>query len=183
MHFSGASSRCFFRSGHWLRLALPHRRGSFWAFGGSGRLADGFQRRQIRRSRLSGLSGVQTLLKNVGGQAIQDSGTADVPASRIYGQGLLTQILNPKVSIFFIALLPQFVAPAGAHSPLPFLFLGALFVFMDTLWFLLLAAFSAFFTGWLRRSARFQYGLKWVTGSLDIGLGLNLLRVKAKFAS
>ena len=87
------------------------------------------------------------------------------------------------MSIFFIALLPQFVGPSQVHTPLPFLFLGTLFILQDTLWFLFVAFFSAFFTSVLRRSARFEGVLKWITGLLYIGLGLNLIRVRAKLAS
>ncbi len=127
--------------------------------------------------------GVQTLRKSAGKRAVPEAKTSEVQAGRIFGQGLMTQVLNPKVSIFFIALLPQFVRPAEAHSPLPFLFLGTLFVSQDTLWFLFVASFSASFTAVLRRSSRFEIALKWATGLLYIGLGLNLLRVKAKLAS
>ena len=127
--------------------------------------------------------GVQTLRKRTVSSALPETKVAAVQAGRIYGQGWVTQILNPKVSLFFIALLPQFVSQNAAHSPLPFLFLGALFVAIDTLWFLTLASFSAFFTDRLRQNARLQSGLKWVTGLLYIGLGLNLLRVKARLAS
>lgn len=127
--------------------------------------------------------GVQTLRDTAKGGDVQAPQNADISARRIYGQGLLTQVLNPKVSIFFIALLPQFVNSGGRHTPLPFLFLGILFVSMDTLWFLLIASCSASFTGWLRRNARFQGAMKWMTGLLYIGLGLNLLRVKARLTS
>ncbi len=125
--------------------------------------------------------GIQTL------RAKPSANTQDIPAAvsnkRIYGQGVLTQLLNPKVSLFFIALLPQFVSPAVTRSPLPFLLLGALFVTMDTLWFLLVASASGQFTGWLRRNARWQGVMKWATGVLYIGLGLNLLRARARVAS
>ncbi len=127
--------------------------------------------------------GVQTLRKRTAAADVQEAKTGEVRAGRIFGQGLVTQVLNPKVSLFFIALLPQFVNPGAAHRPLPFLFLGTLFVTQDTLWFLFLASFSAFFSAALRRSACFEGALKWTTGLLYIGLGLNLLRVKAKLAS
>ncbi len=127
--------------------------------------------------------GVQTLrARSVTHLAAED---APAPAStrRVYAQGILTQLFNPKVSLFFLAILPQFVVPSRANSPLPFLFLGILFIGMDTLWFSFVASSSALLTGWLRRNTRFQHGLKWVTGTLYIGLGLNLLRLRMRTAS
>ncbi len=127
--------------------------------------------------------GVQTLRKRAVTAEVPPVEAADVRAGFLFGHGMVTQILNPKVALFFIALLPQFVRPADAHSPLPFLFLGLLFVAQDTAWFLAVAVFSAFFTTVLRRNSRCEEGLKWATGLLYIGLGLNLLRVKARLAS
>ncbi|HUL66760.1 MAG TPA: LysE family translocator [Burkholderiaceae bacterium] len=53
-----------------------------------------------------------------------------VPAAwrAIYFQGFLTNVLNPKVALFFLALLPQFIAADAPSKPLAFLFLGALFI-------------------------------------------------------
>ena len=127
--------------------------------------------------------GIQMFRKKSEQTSAAASTSKSVAASRIYGQGLLTQILNPKVTLFFVALLPQLVAPMSAHSPLPFLFLGVLFVTIDTIWFCGVAFFSAGFTNLLRRNARFQSILNWATGLLYIGLGLNLLRAKARLAS
>ncbi len=126
--------------------------------------------------------GMQTLRAKASPGEVSDDAA---PRGRgpAFRQGLVTQILNPKVSLFFLAILPQFVAPGQAHSPLPFLFLGLLFVGMDTAWFLCVAAFSASLSGWLRRSARFGRALKWATGTLYIGLGLSLLRLRARAAS
>ena len=112
----------------------------------------------------------------------QERATAAPGHLRIFGQGALTQLLNPKVTLFFIALLPQFVRTGVAHSPIPFLALGTLFVTLDTAWFLIIACGSAWASCWLRRSARFRRALQRATGALYIGLGLNLLRAKARLA-
>ena len=57
----------------------------------------------------------------------------------IFMQGMLTNALNPKVAIFFLALLPQFIDANAASKPLAFLFLGAIFNVNGTLWNLFVA--------------------------------------------
>ena len=79
-----------------------------------------------------------SLLRGAGHAA---SGPALRPATwrTIFAQGFLTNALNPKVALFFLALLPQFVEPGAANTALAFLFLGAVFNFNSTLFNLLVA--------------------------------------------
>lgn len=74
--------------------------------------------------------------------AAQHDPVAPPPASwrTIYAQGFLTNVLNPKVALFFLALLPQFIAADAPSKPLAFLFLGALFITSGTLTLLLVVA-------------------------------------------
>jgi len=62
-------------------------------------------------------------------------GSSNAPAGwrRIYAQGFITNVLNPKVALFFLALLPQFIATDAPSKPLAFLFLGGLFIVSGTL--------------------------------------------------
>ena len=92
----------------------------------------------------------------------------------IFFQGFLTNVLNPKVALFFLAFLPQFVASDAPSKALAFLFLGAIFDINGTLWNLLVAWSTA------RISGRFGTGgtfLKWFNrsiGSLFIAIGIRL---------
>jgi threonine/homoserine/homoserine lactone efflux protein len=58
---------------------------------------------------------------------------APTDGRRIFAQGFLTNVLNPKVALFFLALLPQFIAADAPSKPLAFLFLGGVFVTGGTL--------------------------------------------------
>jgi threonine/homoserine/homoserine lactone efflux protein len=124
--------------------------------------------------------GVQTIRKRsaLAAKAVE----IESSSRRVYGEGLVTQVLNPKASLFFLAMLPQFVAPSAAHSPAPFLALGALSIAMDVSWFLFVANGSALATTWLRRSEQAQGILKWASGLLFIGLGLGMLKLTARTA-
>ncbi|TAN54531.1 MAG: LysE family translocator [Betaproteobacteria bacterium] len=107
----------------------------------------------------------------------QEATAVTTPAASlrtVFVQGFLTNVLNPKVALFFLAFLPQFVAPNAESKPLAFLFLGAIFDLNGTLWNLLVAWSSARVAGGLRRSAvAAKWFNRWV-GSLFVYLGVRL---------
>lgn len=92
--------------------------------------------------------------------------------SRVYAQGVLVNVLNPKTAIFFFAFLPQFVNPGRGHVSLQFLALGMLFAVMgftsDSIW--ALTAGSA--AGWMRRNQTFLRNQHYVSGTVYLGLGV-----------
>jgi threonine/homoserine/homoserine lactone efflux protein len=92
----------------------------------------------------------------------------------IYFQGMLTDLLNPNVILFYLAFLPQFVDPTMGHGILPFLLLGCTFVTTGTTWCLIVACFAAAVSGHLRRNPRTAVTLRRVTGGLFVLLGLRL---------
>ncbi|ELK41753.1 LysE family translocator [Brevibacillus agri] len=99
-------------------------------------------------------------------------------AGKVYGQAIVTSVTNPKVALFFIAFLPQFV-DATHTGPLPFLLLGLTFTLTGGIWFSLVALFASFVTQKLRNNPHFSSILNKLTGIVFIGMGLNLLRAKA----
>lgn len=119
--------------------------------------------------------GLRMLLSRQGGALPSGvPGVAAVPLGRIFTQGFLTNALNPKVALFFLAFVPQFIAPDVENKGLAFLLLGLLFNF-NGFWvnagWALLAAWTA------RRVGAVQRGLHWLeraAGALFIGFGLKL---------
>jgi len=98
----------------------------------------------------------------------------DEGAWAIYRAGLLTNVLNPKVALFFLAFLPQFVAPEAASRVLSFLFLGAVFVVNGTLWCLVLVLCASALSTRLRGNPAGTRRLRRATGAIFIGLGARL---------
>jgi threonine/homoserine/homoserine lactone efflux protein len=92
----------------------------------------------------------------------------------IYRAAVLTNVLNPKVALFFLAFLPQFVAPDAPSRVSSFLFLGAVFVFNGTLWCLVLVIGASALSGRLRRNASGARRLRQATGAVFVGLGARL---------
>ncbi|MFD9365177.1 LysE family translocator [Priestia megaterium] len=97
---------------------------------------------------------------------------------KIYIQGMLTSLTNPKVSMFFIAFLPQFI-DTKASGPIPFLILGLTFTVTGLLWCLFVSYFSSYVTIKLRGNQRIGTVLNKLTGLIFIGMGIKLLKTKA----
>ena len=83
-------------------------------------------------------------------------------------------IMTPKVALFFLSFLPQFVRPEGGSPVIQFLALGGIFIFSGTI-VSLIAAFLAGSAGeWMNKNPVFWKVQKWFTGSVLIGLGVRL---------
>ncbi len=123
----------------------------------------------------------------LGVKALRSRGTSlDVQAMeassprRIFMQGMVTNALNPKVALFFLAFLPQFADPkAGPLGP-QFLLLGAIFTVNGTLVCLLFALFAARLGAWLKTRFSVTRLLDRATGGLFIALGLRLALLERK---
>lgn len=97
---------------------------------------------------------------------------------KIYRQGLLTNVLNPKVALFFLSFLPQFINPHYANGPVPFLILGLTFMTTGTLWCFILAYSSSFISKTLRDNDRIGKVMQKISGFVFIGLGIKILADK-----
>jgi threonine/homoserine/homoserine lactone efflux protein len=92
----------------------------------------------------------------------------------IFRQGALTNILNPKVALFFLAFLPQFTDPARGPMALQILWLGLIFIFNGTIVCVAYALAAAYLGDWLKSRRHASRRLSQLTGVLYIALGLRL---------
>ncbi|KIH77085.1 Threonine/homoserine/homoserine lactone efflux protein [Geoalkalibacter ferrihydriticus] len=93
---------------------------------------------------------------------------------KLYRRGILMNITNPKVSIFFLAFLPQFADPDRGPVSVQILLLGALFIVATILVFGSVALLAGTLGAWLNRSANVQRALNRVAGAVFVGLALTL---------
>ena len=93
---------------------------------------------------------------------------------KLYCRGIIMNITNPKVSIFFLAFLPQFADPQKGPISIQILFLGGLFIIATILVFGSVAILAGTLGQWLNRSDRAQNILNKIAGTVFIGLALKL---------
>ena len=94
------------------------------------------------------------------------------PLWRIFRQGFVTNLLNPKTTLFFLAFLPQFVDRQRGSVPGQLIVLGLVFTAIatvsDSSWAILASSVS----GWLRQSKGYERVVRYVSGTIFVGLGL-----------
>jgi len=95
-----------------------------------------------------------------------------------FRQGVLTNVFNPKVALFFLAFLPQFIDPASNMKVASFLALGFTFVTTGTIWCLILAWFASVFSERLRKNETISQWLNRTAGALFVFLGVRLASTK-----
>ena len=116
--------------------------------------------------------GVRMLLAKA--SAIGETDARGRGAGAAFRQGMITNVLNPKVALFFLAFLPQFIAPAALHAKAGFVVLGLSFVATGLGWCLVLALAGAAIGTWLRARPRFGAWLDRICGAVFVGLGIRL---------
>ena len=126
---------------------------------------------------------LSTVLANRGGgNAEAPARPESAPAHRVFLQALLTNLLNPKVILFYLAFVPQFVAPALGHVALQIFLLGSILGGIGCLYLLGVAALSA---GAARRAlsnARIRAVLDGIAGVLFLGFAVRLLLTDRRIA-
>jgi threonine/homoserine/homoserine lactone efflux protein len=89
----------------------------------------------------------------------------------VFWQGVTVNVLNPKTALFFLAFVPQFVDPAAGPVGGQILVLGCLLAVLGLASDCVYATLAGGVGGWLKGSARFRAGERWVVGATYLGLG------------
>lgn len=122
--------------------------------------------------------GLKAIFKKTNGKFELNDENEITNHKRIYFSGILTNILNPKVALFFLAFLPQFIDPNYVQSSLPFLILGITFLLTGTIWCLILALFASKLSDRIRKNYKIKRWLDKITGGIFIALGIKLALTK-----
>jgi len=125
--------------------------------------------------------GIKMLMSRPSGM-VAEAATSEgaIPLRRVFWQGALTNILNPKVALFFLAFLPQFVSAESSHKALAFLLLGLIFICNGTLWCLGVAAFAARTADRVKRSGRAMFWINRALGGMFVYLGARIALLQAR---
>jgi threonine/homoserine/homoserine lactone efflux protein len=94
--------------------------------------------------------------------------------SSVFWTGFLTNVLNPKVAVFFLAFLPQFVSTDAAYAPLGFAVLGLIFIVVGFIWLVTLAFIAARSAAALGGRGRLKVWLERALGAAFIALAAKL---------
>jgi threonine/homoserine/homoserine lactone efflux protein len=114
-------------------------------------------------------------LKKIFGRADEVDADGNLPRhsyARLFRDGFIVNLLNPKTALFFLAFLPQFVEPERGHLVTQIAFLGLLFTALGFITDGCYALVAGTAGKWLRQNRRYLEVERYVSGTLFIGLGL-----------
>lgn len=95
-----------------------------------------------------------------------------------FSSGVITNVLNPKVALFFISFFPQFINKENIDSVLPFFILGLTYSGLGIIWCFMLAYFSSMFSNKLKKSEKFNVLLNKFSSLIYILMGLKIALTK-----
>jgi threonine/homoserine/homoserine lactone efflux protein len=108
------------------------------------------------------------------GSAAPSRAPRDVSGLRLYRDGMVTELFNPKAALFYASVLPQFVDTRRPDAPLQMFALGGIFVVFGAVSLGLIAVFAGGLQHRLRRSAACKGAARWLSGAVLVALGVRL---------
>lgn len=115
--------------------------------------------------------GIRTVMSR--NKNFEQSTISFASGKRIFFQGMLTNVLNPKAALFFLAILPQFVNEPRGNATEQMLILGGIFTLIGMCIDLIVAILASSVGSWLRHRTGFQRIQKWAAGGVYFSLGLS----------
>lgn len=106
--------------------------------------------------------------------AIRLSAAEELPAAALFRRGFIMNVLNPKVAMFFLAFLPQFISPAAGRVPLQMLLLGFVFMVQAVVIFCLIGYFAGSIGSFILARPRVARYFDWLTAGVFASLGVRL---------
>ena len=103
-----------------------------------------------------------------------DSDKSDTSHTSMFWQGILVNALNPKIALFFMAFIPQFVNPASWSVPVQTIVLGSIFMVFTVIIFIVYGVSASMIRKWVIEWPRVHKIIDWTTGSLFVFLGIRL---------
>ena len=107
--------------------------------------------------------------------SLTDGESVSLSLAQLYRRGIIMNVTNPKVTIFFLAFLPQFTNPQQGQVAQQIMLLGLLFIFVTLVTFGVIAFLAGSLGSWLNRSPKAQQTLSRIAGLVFIALAVNLL--------
>ena len=101
-----------------------------------------------------------------------------IAAQAVFWQGFISNVTNPKIAIFFLAFLPQFVRPEGGSFFFQMLTLGLLFALCGITFLSVVGYFAGQIGSWCSKKPKLVNSFRWLTGGVLVGLGLRLAFVE-----
>jgi threonine/homoserine/homoserine lactone efflux protein len=121
--------------------------------------------------------GVRTLLQ--GDEYFAETAQRNLVGTQaVFRQGVATNLLNPKALLTFLAFIPQFLQPENGNISLQIALMGLIIAALAVIWFGFIGLTAGRVGTWFKRRPRLAQGIRWLTGSVLVGLGVRLVVAK-----